>query len=168
MQEKSDDFSNDISELIDRLEEFREELGVSQQEFSRILQVSKSSYNEVVGEKRRKPSLKMIFAAIKRGYLNPVWLFTGMGETTRKASEDPEAIQAGLYRPDEHGVEWDTKLTDEEAYLISLYRRAPPHRREGIVRSAEGLARPDDKSPGTPGKSAPAQPRKGAGSGTQP
>jgi phage repressor protein C with HTH and peptisase S24 domain len=114
-----------FAQMTARIEQVREQLGLSQSAFCRRIGFPYARYHHITGERRSKPSADLLSAVAAHTDVNPHWLLSGAGT--------PYLRPVGAVEPRE-------AVAREAASREAVYREALP--RAGAVR--EPAQRLDD------------------------
>ena len=77
-----------FTEIIERIEFIRNQVGLNKSRFSGEIGMKPQTYNNFIGSQGSKPNIELIYGIVNRFKVNPIWLLNGSGEPFA----DPEML----------------------------------------------------------------------------
>ena len=85
LQQNYNEVCKIITDIIERIEEFRQSLRLSREEFCREVEFPYGTYSSYVSKRASAPSLRLITQITKRYDANVEWMVTGKGDMLASA-----------------------------------------------------------------------------------
>ncbi len=87
-----------FSEIIDRVEEVRNRLGLNKSRFAAAIDMKPQTYNNFIGVQGSKPNIELVYGMVECFKVNPHWLLNGTGQPFSEGA-DLEGIAVDAMGP---------------------------------------------------------------------
>lgn len=91
MATKKEPIEEQSAEITERIEEVRKSLGLSKQEFCKLIRFPLGTYSNIAGARGSKPNAALLSSIAENIEVNPDWLLTGRGKMRASVGPDRDA-----------------------------------------------------------------------------